>query len=250
MNNAFRLAPVCLLLAGCAAEQPRGVPLRDLRCEDDDDCQVITRDPAEECEPAERPYAVSKSAAKGYDCPEDIFCDGEHYGRDWEAVCSNHSCKARSSRWLLSPRRHSSEGRPDSVLTIGGFGLVRTGHDVDFGGGGELAYWRRFHGTVVYGGGDIGVSDRSAYVELQVSREFEEWPMARQVIVGAGLGPGIRLRADENGQRPILGQATLWGTFRFEPSKIPSLLFPFIRIEMSSAGTSLQGGLMLKVGIW
>jgi hypothetical protein len=252
MNHAFCLIPVCLLLVGCAAEQVRDVPLRDLRCEDDDDCQVITRERAEGCRPAGRPYAVAKDVVEDYECPQLNLWDGEHHGGDWEAVCSNRRCRARSSRWILSPRRYEMkrEGRPDSLLTIGGFGLARTGHGNDFGGGGELAYWRRVHGTVVYGGADIGVSDRSAYAELQVSREFGEWPSARQVIVGVGLGPGIRLRADENGQRPLFGQATLWGTFRFEPSKLPSPLFPFIRVEVSSAGTSWQGGLMLKVGLW
>jgi len=127
--------------------------------------------------------------------------------------------------------------------------VTRSGPGSAFGGGGELAYWRNFGGTFVYTGADIGLSDRTAYVELQISREFGEWP-ARQVLLGASLGPGIFLRADEKSNRPILGQATLWGTFRFKPSNIPSMIFPFFRLEVSSLGTSLQGGLMLKVAVF
>jgi hypothetical protein len=156
---------------------------------------------------------------------------------------------AALSRPALAHLEASPFVLPDSVVTLGGFGLIRSGRGTGLGGGGELAYWRRFEGSFVYSGADIGVSDRSAYLELQVSREFGEWP-ARQFMVGAAIGPGIRLRTDDKAQRPVLGQATLWSTFRFKPSNIPSMLFPFFRVEVASEGTSFQGGLMLKVAIF
>jgi hypothetical protein len=138
---------------------------------------------------------------------------------------------------------------PDTVFTLGGYAIARSGSGARLGGGGELAYWRRFEDSFVYSGADIGVTDAIAYAELQISREFGEWP-GRQILLGAALGPGMRWKTDQSGQRPILGQTTIWGTFRFKPSNIPSMVFPFIRVEVSSAGTSLQGGLMLKVPIW
>ena len=67
MDNVFRVLTLCTLLLGCAAEQARDVPLGDLACDEDDDC--------------------------------------EHEWRDWTAVCSEHICKIRSSRLFGSPRR-------------------------------------------------------------------------------------------------------------------------------------------------
>jgi len=106
--DTFLLVSVCVLLAGCAAEQARGVPLYDLYCDDDDDCEVITEDREAKCDAVARPYAVSKTAAKDLVCALDIMPNCIHEGRDWAAVCSDHICKIRSSRWLGSPRRRCS----------------------------------------------------------------------------------------------------------------------------------------------
>jgi len=104
-TSTFLLVPVCLLLVGCAAEQAKGIPLYDLSCEDDDECEVITQDQENRCAPVERPYAVSRTAAKDLVCALDIYWDCAHEVRDWKAVCLDHVCKVRSARWLLPPRR-------------------------------------------------------------------------------------------------------------------------------------------------
>ena len=101
----FRLVLVCVLFAGCAAEQARGVRLSDLYCDDDDDCEVITQDAESQCAAVARPYAVSKTAARDLVCAIDIMPACTHERRDWAAVCSDHICKIRSTRWLGSPRR-------------------------------------------------------------------------------------------------------------------------------------------------
>jgi len=66
MDNVFRVLPLCTLLLGCAAEQARDVPLRDLACDEDDDCEIVTGDDVHKCGPVDRPYAISKAAYTRY----------------------------------------------------------------------------------------------------------------------------------------------------------------------------------------
>jgi len=113
--NVLVLGSASLLLIGCAAEQARDVPLDELVCEEDSDCAVITYDQRTPmCEMIERPFAISKTAARrrnrgcvkiGHPC--------YHDERDWVAVCSDHVCKIRTSRWFRSPKPRCREGARD-----------------------------------------------------------------------------------------------------------------------------------------
>jgi hypothetical protein len=132
---------------------------------------------------------------------------------------------------------------PDRIISMGGYGVARSGDSRPVGGGGELNYWRLLPWWgASYGGVDLGATDRGAYGELQLGQVLGDWP-SRQILAGLGLGGGLRWH--DQPERAF-AQATLWVNLRFRPSNIPSFIFPFLRCEWRGS-PSFQGGLMFHL---
>ena len=89
---------------------------------------------------------------------------------------------------------------------------------------------------------DLGATDRTAYAEAELGKEFGSWPQ-RQLLAGLAVGGG---RTWRDQPAPWFAQATLWINLRFKPSNIPSFIFPFFRFEWREP-LSFQGGLMVHL---
>jgi len=134
---------------------------------------------------------------------------------------------------------------PDRIISLGIFGLGRSGDSRPVGGGGEINYWQALpFNAAAYAGADLGATDRAAYAEVELGNEFGSWPH-RQILAGVGLGGGVTWRDQPN---RWFAQATIWANLRFKPSNIPSFVFPFFRFEWSEP-LSFQGGLMIHLPI-
>jgi hypothetical protein len=98
----------------------RHLPLSDLLCDHDADCEIIDWNYRECCPGSHgEPYAVSRAAVKLH---ETLDCECQREGNvggcftkreDWIAVCADHACKrrsAQSSTWpevVCQPRSRS-----------------------------------------------------------------------------------------------------------------------------------------------
>ena len=105
---------------------PRTLPLADLACRSDSDCEISTYN-LDNCrgDPDEEPYPVSREALQRYvdlahtrPAPEGHSCDTEEWDRggcatslaDWVAVCSDHICRKRKAHFFSSPKVHCPGG--------------------------------------------------------------------------------------------------------------------------------------------
>src|SRR5450631_354513 len=105
----------------CATKPvPRSVPLQDLSCNRNEDCEIVEYDVvAEDCCGARcctEPYAISTAAVERHRTSQGEICvDAEctlegcwclnccTRGSDWIAVCIDHACKRRSPTFFSSP---------------------------------------------------------------------------------------------------------------------------------------------------